>query len=190
LSALGLVLCLAAASTAQAADEHTIVSKSDGQARYTNVKYAYAVSYPPSVFEAEPESDSGDGKRLVSKDGKATILVYAEAAINTEGDGGIMSFRQLHANTLKELAADHKKISYKQEGKGWFVFSGTKGNKVFYQKCLYDSGIAKAFLAEYDQGQKQKYDAIVANSASSFKNVMGGWVDSKTMGSQSKNLHP
>src|SRR5271156_4754364 len=98
-----LALALPLSAWGQDANEHTIVNK-DGQARYTNVRYAYAVSYSPAIFEAAPESDSGDGKKLSSTDGKATISVYAHAALNTENAGEVISFNQLYANTLKEIS--------------------------------------------------------------------------------------
>jgi hypothetical protein len=183
-----LALALPLSAWGQDANEHTIVNK-DGQARYTNVRYAYAVSYSPSIFEAAPESDSGDGKKLSSKDGKATISVYAHAALNTENAGEVFSFNQLYANTLKEISQGSK-ITYKKQGQGWFVISGLKGKQVFYQKSLYDDGTEKVFWAEYDQSAKPKYDPIIAASADSFKNVLGGWVGSKTMGSESKHLKP
>jgi hypothetical protein len=183
-----LALALPLSAWGQDANEHTIVNK-DGQARYTNVRYAYAVSYSPGIFEAAPESDSGDGKKLSSKDGKATISVYAHAALNTENAGEVFSFNQLYANTLKEISQGSK-ITYKKQGQGWFVISGLKGKQVFYQKSLYDDGTEKVFWAEYDQSAKPKYDPIIAASADSFKNVLGGWVGSKTMGSESKHLKP
>ena len=187
-SILLLLLSVPCSAWGENANEHTIVNK-DGQARYTNVRYAYAVSYQPAVFEAGPESDSGDGKKLTSKDGKASISVYAHAALDTEGSGDVMNFSQLYASTLKGMTGDSK-VTYKKLGQGWFVISGTKGKQIFYQKSLYDAGTEKVFWAEYDQSEKQKYDPIVAASANSFKNVLGGWVGSKTMGTQSKHLKP
>jgi len=183
-----LALAMPINAWGQDASEHTIVNK-DGQARYTNVKYAYAVSYSPAVFEAGAESDSGDGKKLTSKDGKASISVYAHAALDTEGGGDVLNFSQLYASTLKGISNDSK-VTYKKQGQGWFVISGTKGKQVFYQKSLYDAGTEKVFWAEYDQADKAKYDPIIAASANSFKNVLGGWVGSKTMGSESKHLKP
>jgi hypothetical protein len=186
---LTIALAMPLGGLGAAPDEDTIVNKSDGKARYTNVRYAYAVSYSPAIFTAEPESDSGDGKKLLAKDGQATISLYGHAALNTEGAGEVLSFSQLYSNSLRQASRDAK-ISYKKEGKGWFVISGTKGKQIFYQKSLYDAGIEKVFWAEYAQSAKTKYDPIIASSAGSFRNVLGGWVGSKTMGSQSKYPKP
>jgi hypothetical protein len=164
------------------------VKDTPGQLRYTNVRYAYAVSYPADIFNAEPESESGDGRRLVSKDSKATIFVYAEAALGGP-NSDLLTFAQLYKDQLNEIGRESK-ITYKTAGQGWFVISGTKGNQIFYQKTLYDKGIEKVFRAEYDRSLKEKYDPVVARSAASFANVLGGWVGSKTMGSRSKYLKP
>jgi hypothetical protein len=68
-----LILAGPISASGQDANEHTIVNK-DGQARYTNVRYAYAVSYSPAIFEAALNQIRGMGKNCPQKTARQRSL--------------------------------------------------------------------------------------------------------------------
>ncbi len=61
-------------------------------------------------------------------------------------------------------------ITYETRGKNWFVISGNRGDKIFYERHLLSHGqqMEEDFVMFYPAARKETYDPIVARMTKSF----------------------
>jgi hypothetical protein len=131
---------------------------------YTNARFAYSISYPMKLLIAQPEAFNGDGRRFVSTDGKALLIVYgSHNALNEKLPDKFAE----EANTTAEHP--NRKVTYKVLRADWFVVSGVEGGKIFYQKTFLRGDIFKTFRIEYEEAQKAIYDPVTLRLQKSFK---------------------
>ena len=67
-------------------------------------------------------------------------------------------------------------ITYEKHRPKWIVDSGTKGDRIFYEKRILtcDDTIWNDLRIEYPEADKQKYEALVTHVAASL-HPGGGW---------------
>jgi hypothetical protein len=142
------------------------VARADDWRTYQNDRYGTTIDYPAS-FQPQPPPDNDDGRAFKSADGAG----FAVFASYNAFDFDLAKFRDY---TVKNLDAGSI-VTYQAQGQAhgddWFVISGTKGDKVFYERHLLSHGkqMTEGFVITYPASLKQTYDPIVARMAKSFR---------------------
>ncbi len=145
-----------------------LVQTSAGQSGYVtyyNSRFEYSIKYPTKVFVPQEESANGDGRVFLAKGG-------AELRVWGQYNALMDTVREAYENDLNEYG---RGVTYKVLQNNGYVISGTKGNKVYYQKTMLngsdgDGGAVFAtFTIEYKKTEKAKYDPIVTKIAASFR---------------------
>ncbi|MGH9820990.1 MAG: hypothetical protein ACRD43_12560 [Pyrinomonadaceae bacterium] len=149
----GIMVLLAAASPAQ-----------DKLAIYTNDRFFFSIEYPSDLLKMLPPPDNDDGRTFRSADKQIEMQVWGE--YNAES-------RTLQERYERDLKGFTEKPAYMVSKRDWYVLSGTKDDKIFYEKVLVrrrgDTDIFFTFTIEYPAAQKAKFDPIVKRMADSFK---------------------
>jgi serine/threonine-protein kinase len=141
-------------------------SRADDWRIYQNDRYGTTIEYP-STFRPQPPPDADDGRAFKSADG-GEFSVFASY-------GGIDSdLAQYRDSVVKNLDAGSV-VTYQTHGGNWFVVSGTKGDKIFYERHLlsHRGEMTEGFVITYPASLKQTYDPIVARMAKSFRSGSG-----------------
>ena len=126
---------------------------------YTNVRFAYSVSYPANLLKPQGEAENGDGQAFRAADGRAEMRVWGGYNVNND------SLRAVYDQAVNEWGAG---ISYKVLKPGWFVVSALVNGKIHYRKTMLRKDVLKTFEIEYDESQKATYDQVTARIAKSF----------------------
>lgn len=131
---------------------------------YTNARFGYSLTYPGSVFTAEPESENGDGRKFFSRDRQAKIAVFG--AYNVEN----YSMERYRDTIIKEFAG-YEQVTYSPRGKTWFVLSGFHNGSVYYQKVIFSCGneIINVLAVNWPIGNREQYDPIIELLEKNFR---------------------
>lgn len=138
---------------------------------YCNARYGYCIDYPTGLIYPQPESYNGDGRVFKNKQGDEVLTVFGR--MNASPEGGTISLEQqfdddLHGNS-EENGNKDRVITYQKLGNTFFVISGYKKGKIFYQKTiLKDESFAYAIL-EYSENEKGIFDKVSERIFKSFK---------------------
>jgi hypothetical protein len=127
---------------------------------YGNGRFGYTIKYPANILIPQGESINGDGQKFISSDGSDSLLVWGSHNALDE------SLQSRYNDTLKEFGGS---ITYQVLKNNWFVISGYKGDKIFYQKTVFYNDIFKTFIITYKRTKRQLFDPIVPEIAGSFK---------------------
>jgi hypothetical protein len=133
---------------------------------YCNARFGYCVSYPP-FLKAQPESANGDGRIFQNEAGETALTVYG--TLNLDANGDLLTLEKQFKRDLKSLATSKSDISYQKLGKNFYVISGRKSGKIFYQKTIAKEESFCFAVLEYKQSEKVKYDSVSASIFRSFK---------------------
>ena len=127
---------------------------------YVNPRFAYAVTYPRGVLLPQGEAENGDGQRFVSPDGRAVLAVWgSHNALN-------QTLLSHHQDAVRDFGG---RVTYQALRPDWYVFSGIRQGRIFYQKTLFRDDIFKTFTFTYDATQRHLYDRIAAAISKSFQ---------------------
>jgi hypothetical protein len=139
----------------------TLAAASDWD-RYGNARYRYGIDIPPG-FSSIAESDNGDGGVSRSSDGHAELKVW----------GSYLADRDFAAEVkwrADQARDDGWKITYRKQQARWAVWSGTKGNRIVYQRAIAACHDAAAYVRiEYDKDRAKAFDPIVARLGKSLR---------------------
>ncbi len=128
---------------------------------YGNARFQYWIDIPPD-FSGVKESENGDGGVSSSPDGRAKLSVwgsYTDSSFSAE-----VSWR------IDQDRSNGWTVAYQKQQTNWAVWSGTKGNRIFYARAIPACGDATAyFRLEYDKGQKKAFDSIVSGLVKSLR---------------------
>lgn len=127
---------------------------------YINNKYNFSVDYPAS-FSGHGEPDAGDGQVFTSPANDARLTASA-----TYCGEGLYSPARFLADHQQNSAL---KVTYSRQTKTLAVVSGTRGNRIFYDKLIFNGVQCAKFSLEYESTQREQYDALVARIAASLK---------------------
>jgi len=131
---------------------------------YTNERFAYSIEYPSDLLKMQAPPANGDGREFLSKDKSVRMLVWGEY------NAAEKSFQERYEFDMKGFT---EKPTYMVLKKNWFVLSGVKDGKIFYQKTLYrktkNEETFFTFTIEYPKTKRAKFDPIVRRIAASFK---------------------
>ncbi|MCV0351842.1 MAG: hypothetical protein K5863_17325 [Nitratireductor sp.] len=132
-----------------------------GWTTYYNPRFGYQIEIPPTFSEVI-EPANGDGGISRSLEGNAELSVWGHHIIT--GD-----FRTEIESRIASSEQQGWKISYKRRTDHWASWSGSKGNRVFYQRAipLCDNQAAQ-FRLEYDRAALRPFDPIVERLVGTF----------------------
>lgn len=147
-----LVTALAVAP-AQAADWRAFV----------DTEFGAQALYPAHIFKPLPADPAIPGTSFVSADGQAKLAIGSWHNGENETPG------QFRDKLLSD--ARYATLTYRPRGRSWFVLSGYRGDKIYYEKVIYSCGrrAVNAFAIMYPIAQRAHYDRIVERMEDHFK---------------------
>ena len=124
---------------------------------YANARFGTRATYPAGMFGNRREADNGDGVTLSARDG-ATLAIYG--GYNLEGQAP----RDYLAARVRE---ERGNVSYRHVGRDFAVMSGTRGDRIFYQRFSFDArrDIVHSYRLEYPRTLQRRYGPVVQRIA-------------------------
>ena len=140
-----------------------------GWATYVNDRFGATADIPSSYKEGEAPAND-DGRRFTSPEGDATIAVWGALATVTDE-----SFADYARRLVTYDKDDGWTIGYSAGKGGWYAFSGSKADRIFYEKVIQacNGEITNHVRLEYPKSAKQAFDPIVAHVAKSLRSEKG-----------------
>jgi len=136
----------------------------DSWLTYQNDRYGTTIDYPV-IFKMQRPPDADDGRTFKSADGADFTVSASYFALDS-------TVAKYHDFIVKNLEAGSA-ITYERRGKNWFVISGTRADRIFYEKHLLSHGLNEDFVMSYPASAKSTYDPIVDRMAKSFRSGKG-----------------
>lgn len=127
--------------------------------RYANSKYEYSIKYPSS-FSPQGEADAGDGQVFLAPDGQGEMRVYA--GYNVFGTS-------IGKRYQESLEAVGKKPTYSVLRPDWFVVSGLKDGKIYYEKTQLRRDAYFTVSFTYDPAARELFDPLIGDILKSWK---------------------
>lgn len=128
-----------------------------------NERHGFALAYPVDVFEQKGAPTTDEGRMLVSKDGKAKLLV---GAFDNADNNTLEEYRQfLIAEQYAGAAIDYAPVKGR-----WFVLSGTRNGEMFYQRVSFTCGgkLINSWAMLYPAAERKTYDRVVEAVARTY----------------------
>ena len=131
---------------------------------YENARFGFSLRYPADLFEIERTSQAGDGVVFRARDADAVLLV---GALPNSDHRTIASYQQFVA---RKSYSDYQ-ITYQPRGTEWFVLSGKRAEKIFYEKVVFScSGhLINSFAIIYPADRREIFDRVVERLEASFQ---------------------
>ncbi len=131
--------------------------------RFVDAEFGSQAVYPAHIFKALPPDPSIPGTSFVSTDGKAKL------AIGSWSNGENESPTQFRDKLLSD--ARYATLTYRPRGRSWFVLSGFRGDKIYYEKVIYSCArrVVNAFAIMYPIAQRSLYDSVVERMEDHFR---------------------
>ena len=144
----GFLACLSVSATAGA--------NLDDWATLKNERHGFAIAYPVDVFEQKSAPTTDEGRVLLSKDGKAKLLV---GAFENADNNSLEDYRKFLIDGQYAGAA----IDYDVIKKRWFVLSGTHDGEIFYQRVSFTCGgkLINSWAMLYPEAERKTYDRVL-----------------------------
>lgn len=133
--------------------------------RYANARFGTVAEIPTDLFRmVDPPPTNGDGRLFKSQNGAELTISGSYGAITVTDN-----FAEYKAWILGQLQKDGVSVTYKAQGKGWVVASGTKGGDIVYVKVIEGCDAAHELRIIYPSAHKSTYDPLVGRLARSLK---------------------
>lgn len=126
---------------------------------YANERFGTTADYPDIFSRPNPPPENGDGRGFKTEDGRAELLVYGSFTVETRSPRELMI-----ANREPGVA-----YAYGAASARGFAQSGTRGSRITYQRCALSGDILGCVVLTYPQGEKARWDAIVARVSGSLR---------------------
>lgn len=135
---------------------------------YHNSRFGFRLRYPASTFRPGEPTENGDGQTFVTDDGQAKVVTYA--ALNAEN-----LTPQAYRETLMSEYGGYDMLDYQPKGKTWFVLSGFRGDKIFYEKIMFscNNKVINVLAVSFPTAEKSKYEPIVEQLEDNFRSGKG-----------------
>lgn len=127
---------------------------------YSNVRYRYSMRYPSSLVP-QGEADNGDGQKFLSRNAKTQLLVYGS---NNVLDETIASRFAQNRKTIPDTV-----VTFARQKENWYVVSGYKAEKIFYQKCYLVKDHFVTFEISYPKTEHTAWDKITSRISRDFQ---------------------
>ena len=117
-----------------------------------------SVEFPASIFTEEAGRPDGYGQRFRTADGRADLTIQAKPKVSND-------------STAAFLAKKHPpaRIQYKRTTPRFFAVSSYKGDKVWYDRCNFSSGLIHCVLINYPANEERDWDDIVTRISLSLR---------------------
>ena len=140
-----------------------------GWQSYVNERFGAAADVPADYQAGEPPAN-GDGLTFTSPDGQASILIWGGLATVTDE-----SFIDYTKRLVSYDRDDGWDVTYSAAKNDWFAFSGSKAERIFYEKVIKacNGEIANHVRLEYPSARKKEFDPILAHVANSLRSEKG-----------------
>ena len=135
----------------------------DDWATLKNERHGFAIAYPVDVFEQKDAPTTDEGRVLVSKDGKAKLLV---GAFDNADSNSLEEYRQfLIAEQYAGAVIDYAPVKQR-----WFVLSGTRNGETFYQRVSFTCGgkLINSWAMLYPAADRKTYDRVLEAIARTY----------------------
>lgn len=151
------------------------VGKPKDYESYCNSRYNYCIDYP-TIMVAQPEAGNGDGRVFLNPKDSATLTVYGTIGVDLETEVPI-PLKERYLKDMQNIKEEspNNKITYHKLGQHFFVVSGYKQDRIFYQKTIVtqdDNSQNPSFayaILEYPESGKEVYNKISEKVFSSFE---------------------
>ena len=122
---------------------------------YQNVHFKFALKYPVDVFALETGEANDNVRTFHSRDGAASLRVFAVE--NVVGITLAHYRRSLIEERYAGVSFDHTR-----QRKFWFALSGTRGDKVFYERVTFacDGKSIHGWQMIYPLSERTLYDFV------------------------------
>jgi hypothetical protein len=129
---------------------------------YENSRFGYSLDIPPG-FQAQSESDNGDGLTFAAEGKAAYLLVWGG---NLLGD-----FEAEVSRRIEGEADEAWNVSYQAVTPQWASWSAVKGSRMVYQRMtlLCDGTSYGAFRAEYSVTDSTEMDGLIEQMVTSLR---------------------
>jgi hypothetical protein len=139
----------------------TQIASAADWSHYGNARFGYWVDVPPG-FSKIVEAGNSDGGTSTSADGRAELSAWGAYIMED-------SFADEVASRIDDDKQEGWIVSYDKRAAKAASWSGTKGDRVFYERTVVGcDGAAAYFRIEYDRSAIKAYDKIVARLARSL----------------------
>jgi len=136
-------------------------------APYKNARYGFSIEYPSDLFTPDEPPFNNAGRSFQSKDGKAQFSVWGSAnALEQSLDEYRTGFMEVE---------DYSNVTYQPKGSNWFVLSGVRGDRIFYEKVILScrNETVNTLRVYYPTVEKARYDKIVTRLEETFRTGPG-----------------
>lgn len=138
---------------------------------YRNARFGFAVEYPANLLTMQPPPANDDGRAFSARVRRIDVTVSAS---HNAPDATVS---QLYAQTIARYGPET--VSYKRRGDAFFVVSGIKGKRVYYEYVQIarkgGNEYAGRLVVRYPAEEKAVMDPVVARMqrrfASSFRQM-------------------
>ena len=134
--------------------------------QYCNARFEYCLDYP-NFLSPQPESPNGDGRIFINKKGEEVLRVFGR--LNLDAEGEIISLEQQYKIDIQDNLKKNNVVTYKKLGETFFVISGYRNGKIFYQKTILKNDAFAFAILQYHKDEKAIYDKVSTEIFKSFK---------------------
>lgn len=138
-------------------------AKLNDWATLKNERHGFAIAYPIDVFEQKSAPTTDEGRVLLSKDGKAKLLV---GAFENADNNSLAEYRQFLLDNQYAGAV----IDYSAGKERWFVLSGIREDEIFYQRVSFTCGgkLINSWAMLYPVAERKTYDTVLTAIARTY----------------------
>ena len=129
-----------------------------------NERFGFQLEYPADILRPHRSSEGGDGWLFASRDESAKLLV-----------GAFRNAEKHTAASYQDFVARRSyggfPVTYAPRGRTWFVLSGERDGKIFYEKVMFScqGGVITSFAMTYPSALRRAYDPVVERIENSFR---------------------
>lgn len=134
--------------------------------KYYNARFEYCLDYP-KFLNPQPESQNGDGRIFINKKGEKILRVFGR--LNLDSEGETISLERQYQADIQDNLKKNNVITNKKLGKTFFVISGYRNGKIFYQKTILKNDAFAFAILQYPKDEKETYDKVSMEIFKTFK---------------------
>jgi hypothetical protein len=135
--------------------------------KYCNNRFDFCINYPKRLLTQETESENGDGTDFSNNRNEFVLTVFGRN--NLDPNGETLSLRRQFDSDITELRTKGDTISYKRLSSTFYIVSGKRKGKIFYQKTISKKDAFAFAILEYSVNERSIYDPVAQGIFSSFK---------------------